>query len=271
VLEGPTLQPGEEQEGCLWVPAPNATDAAIKKSEVGLNPGTHHFTVMRYNGTGTPPLGVWLAGDIGCLNSGASFGQVVTGSTQWPYFVSENPPGIATLLPGGGYFGLNAHYYNEFDVPIQMRAWVNFYPYTEGEAPPIHYVKDIIDLDITFNINVPPFTQRTIRGRYRNESDRTRHIIAVGGHMHKRGLSFSIWQSDGTKVLEDLHWSHMTFKGYWPPYEMKPGDWFDYECLHDNGVTRPVRLDTSGNPTAIIFGLSVEDEMCVMTGAYYDD
>src|SRR5439155_1403921 len=46
-------------------------------------------------------------------------------------------------------------------------------------------------------------------------------------------------------------------------------DYFDYECLYDNGVTRPVRRDTSGNPTNLVFGVTTEDAMCILVGVYY--
>jgi hypothetical protein len=48
-----------------------------------------------------------------------------------------------------------------------------------------------------------------------------------------------------------------------------PGDWIDYECLHDNGVTRPVRRDSFGNPTTLVFGVTTEDEMCTLNGEFY--
>ena len=49
---------------------------------------------------------------------------------------------------------------------------------------------------------------------------------------------------------------------------LAPGDYIDYECLEDNGVTRPVRRDAAGNPATLVFGVSVEDEMCILVGAY---
>jgi len=49
-----------------------------------------------------------------------------------------------------------------------------------------------------------------------------------------------------------------------------PGGWVDYECLYDNGVTRPVRTDQFGNPTHLVFGVSTEDAMCIVTGTYYE-
>ena len=42
-----------------------------------------------------------------------------------------------------------------------------------------------------------------------------------------------------------------------------------YECLYDNGIEKPVRRDAQGNPTTLVFGLTTEDAMCILTGAYY--
>jgi hypothetical protein len=50
---------------------------------------------------------------------------------------------------------------------------------------------------------------------------------------------------------------------------LNPGDWIDYDCLHDNGVTRPVRRDAFGNPTTLLFGVTTEDEMCTLNGEFY--
>jgi len=38
----------------------------------------------------------------------------------------------------------NAHYYNEFDVPIQVKVWFNFFPY---EGTPEHTVEGLTSLD----------------------------------------------------------------------------------------------------------------------------
>ena len=51
---------------------------------------------------------------------------------------------------------------------------------------------------------------------------------------------------------------------------LPPGDFVDYECLYDNGVTRPVRTDGGGNPTNLVFGVSAEDAMCIVAGTYYE-
>ena len=90
-------------------------------------------------------------------------------------------------------------------------------------------------------------------------------------HRHKHGLRFSGWFSDGTKMFDDYDWEHPIGRVFDPPYVLALGDWIDYECLHDNGVQRPVRRDANGNPTTLIFGISAEDEMCILVGNYYPD
>lgn len=269
VLLGPTLQPGQEEEGCLWLAAPTPVDVPIAKVEIALNPGTHHFVIWQHTGPSAPPVGTWLSGDVACLGSGGNFGQQIAGAPHAPYFVTEEPPGFAILLPGGGWYGMNAHYYNESTAPIQMKVWVNFYPYV---GTPDHVVKLLpFDLSASAKINVPVNAQATVRGRFTNGGTTTMYLMGLGGHMHKRGVRFTAWTSDGTKVLEDFDWAHPTFAPFDPPHALPPGDWVDFECLHDNGVTRPVHRDASGNPTPIVFGTSAEDEMCILTGQYYDD
>jgi hypothetical protein len=267
VLDGPTLQPGQEQEGCLWIQVPNPTDFAVGKWEFALNPGTHHFAIFGYNQGGVPQTGVWQAGDVGCI-SGAQFGNAISGSPQSPYFIDAYPPGIARMLSAGSYIGLNAHYHNPYTVPIQMKVWTNVYPY---EGTPEHLAETIIEFDDMFTIYVPPFTQKAHPGRFTNNFGRAMNVFQVTGHMHKRGLRFTAWASDGSKLYENYDWSHPIFRHLDPPFVLAPGDHIDYECLHDNGVTRAVKRDAAGNPIPVTFGLTTDDEMCTLNGQYYLD
>jgi hypothetical protein len=267
LLNGPTLNPGQEQEGCLWIPVPNATDFAVGRWEFALNPGTHHFAVFVYNHAGTPVTNVWNGGDVGCI-SGASFGESISGSPQAPYFIDAYNPGIGRILRAGTYLGLNAHYQNPYTVPIQMKVWTNIYPYG---GTPDHEAITLIDYDDMFTINVPPFTQRLQQGRYTNTTGRPLNVFQVTGHMHKRGLRFTAYQSNGTKLYENFDWSHPIFRHIDPPFVLAPGDYINFECLHDNGVTRPLKRDGAGNPITLVFGVTTDDEMCTLNGQYYVD
>jgi hypothetical protein len=266
VLEGPVLQPGEEEEGCLWIEAPNPGEVLTRGFEMALNPGTHHVAIWVWDRPGAPPAtGVWTPGDVACL-SGASFGQAIAGAGQAPYSAGFLPPGIAAVIPAARWFGLNAHYYNEFDVPIQIRWWANFFPY---QGAPEHIARGITSLDTTFGLRVPPFSRRVQRGRFLNTTTEPMAVFALGGHMHKRGIRFTAWDAAGTRLFDDYDWAHPTGRPFDPPLRLAPGEHVDYECLHDNGVERPVRRAADGSPTDLVFGISAEDEMCILTGSYY--
>lgn len=265
VLNGPTLQPGEEQEGCFWIPTPNPSDFTVAKWEYALNPGTHHFAVYQ-NRVANPPLNQWLPNDFGCFNE-ADFGQSLSGAPQAPYYVDAYPAGMGRVIGAGRYLGLNAHYHNDFNVPIQIKVWVNIHPY---QGTPQHHLQTLTSLDTTFNINVPPFTQVIRHGHFVNNSGVPMRFISLSGHMHKRGLRFTAWSSDGVKRYETFDWAHPLLVNFATPLVVNPGDYIDYECLHDNGVTRPVKM-SNGVPTTLAFGVTTDDEMCILPGTYYTD
>jgi hypothetical protein len=265
VFDGPTLRPGEQRETCMWVRTPNSADFTVGRWEFSLNPGTHHFAVFNWDKPGAPPVLGALGDDPGCI-SGAMFGATLSGSPQAPYYVDALPPGLARVLPGNGYLGLNAHYANEFDVPIQMKVWINIHPYA---GTPEHLVETLTDYDDMFAIDVPPRTQRVLHGRFVNGGSSPMAFVQLVGHMHKRGLRFTARSSDGTQILEDLDWAHPHWRPFAPPLVLAPGDHLDFECLHDNGVTRPQKLDPLGNPTTLKFGVTADDEMCTLSGSWY--
>lgn len=265
VLDGPTLQPGEEQEGCLWIPTPNPSDFLVGRWEFHLNPGTHHFAVFQYTFAGTPPLHTWARNDFGCI-SGTQFGATIAGAPQAPFFVATHPPGVARRLSAGRYLGLNAHYRNYWQVPIQIKVWTNVFPYS-GPTPKL--AQSIVDITDMFSISVPPFTQRIQPGRFDNTTGQPLHVHVLTGHMHRRGLRFTARRSDGAVVYENFDFAHPLYRFFTPPLVVAPGDWIDYECLHDNGVTRDVRRDAFGSPTTLAFGVTTEDEMCTLNGEFY--
>lgn len=112
--------------------------------------------------------------------------------------------------------------------------------------------------------------RRGSRARYTNTGTLPRNVLYLGGHMHNCGLRFTVWASDGTKLYESFDWAHPNSRSFAPGFVLAPGDYFEYECLYDNGVTRPVRTDGAGNPTDLVFGVSAEDAMCIVTGSYYE-
>jgi len=150
-------------------------------------------------------------------------------------------------------------------------------------------------------------------------------LLAVTSHRHNRSIKFvtDLFQ-DGAKLSrgpEDMidrddGSSHLYVSTdyadpvnltFWPPILVERGDELTYTCLHDNGITRPVRLgceevageipgksvlDLLGEldgasricssdadcdgfgtgrcvPANLVFGYLSQDEMCVTLGLYY--
>lgn len=246
---------------------PRSLGPLAGKWEFALNPGTHHFAVFGWDKPGAPTTNVWRPGDVGCI-SGADFGQTISGSPQAPYFVATYPSGIARLrlLAAGRYLGLNAHYRNYWEVPIQMRVYINIHPF---QGTPQHLADTIVDYEDMFSISVPVNTQKIQPGRWHNNTGQPLYVYSVTGHMHQRGLRFTAKRSNGSVIYENFDFAHPIFREFVPPIVLNHGDWIDYECLHDNGVSRPVRRDAAGNPTTLVFGVTTEDEMCTLNGEFY--
>jgi hypothetical protein len=226
-----------------------------------------------------PALHTW-AKDTACIHGGARFGISLSGSPEAPYYVEQSPGNTAKVLKGGSILGINPHYFNEFDVPIQIKLWINLHP-----APANAIIADTLtSLDASldgkspYSIFVPPFTVAMLRLRWHNNTAKPMTIPQISSHMHQRGIRFDAWASDGTPIYENTDWAHPRVLNPDPPIVLQPGDYIEYQCTHDNGVTRPVRkcgdsyLDkncTEGEPVPIVFNVTAQDEMCLLTGLLY--
>lgn len=283
VLEGPTLQPGEEIEGCMWVQMPLDAAFVLGSVEYSINPGSHHFAVWEHERDTPPTTGIFDPNDVACFKQGARFSITLSGAPETPYFVDVLGAGIAKRLEPGAYLGLNPHYFNEFDVPIQVKAWVNLLP---AAGPVAHFADTLLSLEgaldgrSSYSIFVPPFNLASHRLRWYNNGPVPLAIFKMSSHQHQRGTHFTAWAPDGTKVFENFDWAHPAILEFASPYVLAPGDYLEYQCDYDNGVTRPVRrcgdsrFDTGctpGEPRAVTFGTTAQDEMCFLTGFYYTD
>jgi hypothetical protein len=193
-FEGPTLQPGEEIEACMWLRVPNTEDFAVGMWEYSLNPGTHHFALWEHVRPSVPELNV-LKRDLACVAGGARIdGVTISASPEAPYFVDAYPPGVGRVLPGNSLIGINPHYYNEFDVPVQIKGWINLHPVAGGmQHQSVNLVSTFASLGdtTTYSINVPPYSRGTLRVRYTNTTDKPWSIFELTSHEHQRGIRFT--------------------------------------------------------------------------------
>jgi hypothetical protein len=195
VFDGPMLDPGKEVEGCMWVRVPNTEDFAVGRWEYTMNPGTHHFALWEHERGADPELGVFRPGDLGCFQTGAPVdGRTISGAGEAPYFVDAYPPGVGRIIRGGQLIGLNAHYFNEFDVPIQLKVWINMYPV---DGPFAHEVETLFSGfapfgdDNAYNFKVPPFSTATHRLRMVNPAPATFGVTAQDEMCFLTGFYFT--------------------------------------------------------------------------------
>jgi hypothetical protein len=284
VLEGPVLQPGEEMEGCIWVMAPNTSPFPVGKWEYSMNPGSHHFALWDHFRGPIPTLDTFDPKDTACLRGGARMdGVTLSGSPEAPYFVDAYPTGAGNTLEANKIVGLNPHYFNEFEVPIQVKVWINLHPV---DGPFQHEVETLfssialLDGKSAYSIFVDPFATAALKLRMTNTLGRPMHIFNMSSHQHQRGTHFMAWDAAGAKVFENFDWAHPNILSFDPPYTLAPGDHLDFECQWDNGITRAVRRCgdavsdrncTPGDPRPVTFGVTAQDEMCYLTGFYYTD
>jgi hypothetical protein len=284
VFDGPVLQPGEEIEGCVWVRAPNPTDFAVGRWEYSINPGSHHFAVWDHERGPTPPLNEFDPNDLACIKRGAPVdGRTISGSPEAPYFVDDFPPGVGDTIQAGKVLGLNPHYFNEFDVPIQVKGWINMHP-VEGpfqhEAETLFSSTAPLDGRTAYSILVDPFALGTLRLRFENLLGRPMRIFHLSSHQHQRGTRVTAWNAAGAKIFENLDWAHPNILSFQDPYTLAAGDHIDFECAWDNGIQREVRrcgdashdtACTPGDPVPVKFGPTAQDEMCYLVGFYYTE
>ena len=281
---GPVLQPGEEIEGCMWVRAPNLEDFAVGKWEYSINPGSHHFAVWEHDRGDAPVLDVFDPHDVACVKQGAPLdGRSLSGAPESPYYVDAYPAGIGRVITAGELIGLNPHYFNEFDVPVQVEGWINMHPVAGGLEHPVETLFSgaaPLDGKTAYGIFVEPFSTGTLKLRMANTLGTPMQIFHLSSHQHQRGTHFTAWNSTGSKIFENYDWAHPAILDFDDPLVLAPNDFIDYQCEWDNGITRPVRRcgDAAGDvgcmpgePRAVTFGITAQDEMCFLVGFYYTE
>ena len=118
-------------------------------------------------------------------------------------------------------------------------------------------------------INVPPGTTRVAKLTWYVEDElRIREhdpnteisVFLLTSHMHRHGELFEIFQkSSGELLHRSIAYDDAPINLYDPVLLLDPDDGLNFQCTHNN-------YDTN---EPLIFGLTSEDEMCIIFGYYY--
>ena len=258
-------------------------DIFINRVEIFYPAGSHHFILYRFTEEGlangvpergiTPGIGVSPADPFRELDPEdpqvlGNFGvdRLFVVGTQTDDTLFEFPEGVGLRMPGDTVYDLNSHYINLLgDETLIGETYVNIYTIPEEE---VQY--EAIEIFVSNrSINVPPGVTRVSKMTWyvEDELERRGHnpaaelsVFLLTSHMHRHGELFEINQrSTGDLLHRSIAYDNAPITRFEPILRLGPDDGLRFQCTHNN-------YDTN---EPLIFGLTSEDEMCIIFGYYY--
>ena len=255
----------------------------INRVEIFYPAGSHHFIIYRFTEEGlandipgrgiTPgiavdPTDVFRELDPEDPQVLGNFGvdRLFVVGTQTDDTLFQFPEGVGLRMPGDTVYDLNSHYINLLgDETLVGETYVNIYTIPEEE---VQY--EAVEIFVSNrSINVPPGITRVAKMTWyvEDELERRGHdpetelsVFLLTSHMHRHGELFEISQgSTGDLLHQSIAYDNAPITLFEPILRLGPDDTLKFQCTHNN-------YDTS---EPLIFGLTSEDEMCIIFGYYY--
>lgn len=254
-----------DREFLYYEPYPTTEDLFIKRYEISMRPGSHHFIMYHYpSGKATPEPQTYR--DI--RSSSGSYNLVPALQlndlfpffffigTQVPYTSYHFPEGVALRVPSGSGFDLNLHSVNRTGETQIGEVYVNLHTVDRSEVTHAAQYDNFGNYDIT----LPPNQTTTLA--YTGTFTETRHIIQMWSHSHEHTTEFKIEGVGGDYDKELIYWTndweHPPFLQFDPPLTMQAGEGFRLTTTYQN--------NTNGT---ITFGPLSTDEMQFVFYLYY--
>ena len=272
------VPPGGDREFFYYEPDVGDEDLFIKRVEISMRPGSHHFIFYTfensipnvfmpepqeyrdlYNEDGSPNTSAYLA---------MGYHKFVSG-TQWPWMDYEFPDGIALRMPHNYGFDLNGHYFNYTNETIVGEIYANVHTVNEED---INHVAEILMLNNS-DFNLPPNQITTIEATYSFNQIKNMHdipddvdsiqLFQLFSHSHQLTERFDVEFYDGDTgqtqtIYTSIDYEHPPILTLNEHLEIKSGDY--------------IRLSTTYNNTTddnVGFGLLSTDEMMILFGYFY--
>ena len=258
-------------------------DIFINKVEIFYPAGSHHFIIYRLTEEGlangiqkrgiVPGIGANPEDEFRELDTDdplvlGNFGvdRLFVVGTQTDETLFQFPEGVGLRMPGDTVYDLNSHYINLLgDETLLGETYVNIYTIPEEE---VKY--EAVEIFVSNrSINVPPGTTRVAKltwyvedelERREHDPDTEIYVFLLTSHMHRHGELFEIFQkSTGGLLHRSIAYDDAPINLFDPVLRLDADDGLSFQCTHNN-------YDTD---EPLIFGLTSEDEMCIIFGYYY--
>ena len=284
------IEPGTEREVFYATQVkdengnPVTGDIFINRVEIFYPAGSHHFIIYRVTESGVAKglLNNGIVPDA-AVDSGDTFRELDTDDpdpvfgvfgadrlfvvgTQTDDTLFQFPEGVGLRMPGDTVYDLNSHYINLLgDEPLIGETYVNIYTIPEEE---VQY--EAVEIFVSNrSINVPPGATRVAKMTWyiEDELNLRKHdpetevsVFLLTSHMHRHGELFEIYHdSTGDLLHQSVAYDDAPIDLFDPVLRLDPDDALRFQCTHNN-------YDTD---EPLIFGLTSEDEMCIIFGYYY--
>ena len=262
---------------------PIERDIFINKVEIFYPAGSHHFIIYRLTeegiakgllaegavpGIGVDPKDVFRELDTEDPQLLGNFGidRLFVVGTQTDDTLFQFPEGVGLRMPGDTFYDLNSHYINLLgDETLIGETYVNIYTIPEEK---VQY--EAIEIFVSNrSINVPPGITRSTKLTWRIDDElflrghdpgAELSVFLLSSHMHRHGELFEIFQkSTGNLLHRSIAYDDAPIDLFNPVLSLGADDGLTFQCTHNN-------YDTN---TPLTFGLTSEDEMCIIFGYYY--
>lgn len=256
-----------EREFLYYSPLNYSEDVFIKRVEVAMRPGSHHFLLYTYQdnipASLIPPAGVYRdfrdqAGNYIPQNLTVMEYVLPIAGTQYPLLNYHFPPGVALRLKAGRGLDLNSHYANRTAQPVQGEVYVNLHFADRAEIA--HVAENLFLSNDEFEL--PPNRRTTISRTF--TTDQRLHIFQLMSHAHEHMTQFNVEIAGGPRNGELIYvaydWQHLPILALDPPLVLEPGQGLRLITTYNNWTNRTLQ-----------FGLLSEDEMQILFGYYYTD
>lgn len=247
------LMPGEERMTCWvpdWVPE---RDYRVRRLTGYQGVGGHHVLAL----VAAIPVAPGDVFDCTSLASLTGFRPLILPD---PAEGELLPSGFHVRLPAGAHVVIQSHYINYEASPIRVRdgALFEFAP-EGGESTEVGYI--IVNHG---GVRLPPRSPTSIQMDCVPSSSAPLNLLAIMGHMHELGTSFSVEHLRGevrSTIYEVADWDPdyrdrppITRFSPADPFVLMPGDGLRMHCAWQNASSDEVRFPR---------------EMCTTIAYYY--
>ena len=272
------VEPGGDREFFYYEPDLSDDDLFIKRVEISMRPGSHHFIFYTFNND-IPNFLIPnsqeyrdIYDENGNVNTGTiismGYHKFVSG-TQWPWMDYEFPEGIALRMPNDYGLDLNGHYFNYTDETITGEIYANIHTIDENE---VDYVAEILMLSNN-DLNLPPNQITTVEKTYSFNQIKNMHdipdnidsiyLFQLFSHSHQLTERFDVEFYNGDtgeiqNIYTSVDYEHPPILTLNNHLEIKDGDYIRMTARYNNNTNNSVG-----------FGLLSTDEMMILFGYLY--